>query len=194
MTLAIRSVGTWKAVKTNFIYNPGTVKYKISRSSGGFSPWTRWGLKHPQTPSCIRQWPLVIAYRAFGMINTTQNSPLIAQRPQNSLCANLQLAKMCLGNSPNLGTFSSLPGVKSVLPGAGEFLLIYPKIFGRPPTVLQRGVQNKFNPRGFLIMHQFGFEKFPNLGWIKLESVSASEKSSLIRYQTDLTLGSAVSE
>ena len=63
----------------------GTVKCKISRCSGGFAPWTpnrvlpwtRWGLQHPR--------PLVI--------NTTKNSPLIAQRLQNSLCANLQLAK-----------------------------------------------------------------------------------------------------
>ena len=45
---------------------------------------------------------------------------------------------MCLGNSPDPGTFSSLLGVKSVLPG--EFLLIYPKTFGGPPGVLQRGV------------------------------------------------------
>ena len=51
---------------------------------------------------------------------------------------------MCLGNSPDPGTFSSLPGIKSVLPG--EFLLIYPKTFGGPPGVLQRGVFTCFTP------------------------------------------------
>ena len=45
---------------------------------------------------------------------------------------------MCLGDSPNPGTFSNLPGVKSVLPR--EFLLLFPKIFGGPPGVLQSGV------------------------------------------------------
>ena len=44
------------------------------------------GLQHPHTASCIMQYPL-------ARQNTTQNSPLIALRPQNSSCANLKLAK-----------------------------------------------------------------------------------------------------
>ena len=45
------------------------------------------------------------------------------------------------GQFTNPGTFSSLPGVKSVLPG--EFLHIYPEIFAGPPGVLQRGVRGR---------------------------------------------------
>ena len=55
---------------------------------------------------------------------------------------------MCLSNSPNPSTFSSLPGVKSVL--SGEFLLVYQKIFGGLPGVLQRGVQTVLKVHGNL--------------------------------------------
>ena len=64
---------------------------------------------------------------------------------------------MCLGNSQNPGTFSSLTCVKSVLPG--EFLLIYPKIFGGPPGVLQRGVNinGQINVSGLFVLYQLIF-------------------------------------
>ena len=62
---------------------------------------------------------------------------------------------MCLGDSPNPSTFSSLPAEKSVLPG--EFLLIYPKIFVEPPGVLQRGVELE-SRHCFIVF-----------GWIKLK-------------------------
>ena len=64
---------------------------------------------------------------------------------------------MSLGNSPNPGIFSSLPGVKSVL--AGEFSLIYPKIFGCPPGVLQRGVKRYVHNRTHDFDLALGLEK-----------------------------------
>ena len=76
---------------------------------------------------------------------------------------------MCLSNSPDPGTFSGLPGVKSVL--AGEFLLICPKIFGGPLGVLQRGVY-------FNVVWIFSF-----VGWGKRE---AKFISNLLSFPTGL--------
>ena len=70
---------------------------------------------------------------------------------------------MCLGNSPNPGIFSSLPGVKSVL--SGEFLLIYPKIFGGPPGVLQRGVLRPAKTRN-IAAEAFRVNVDYNVAWV----------------------------
>ena len=65
-------------------------------------PWTRWGLKHSHTPSCGH------CLSHLCMINTTQNSHLTAQRPQNNFCANLQLAK-CVCQFTKPGNFFKSP-------------------------------------------------------------------------------------
>ena len=68
----------------------GSVKCKMSRSSGGFSPEASpglfpgpvRGLQHPRPPAAC-----------LWHDKHNSNSPLISQRPQNSFCTNLQLAK-----------------------------------------------------------------------------------------------------
>ena len=116
----------------------GTVKCKISRSSGGFVPWTPtrtlawtcWGLTAPSDPQLHKAI-------SFGTIKHNSKFPFNCPKTTEQFLCYFAACKVCLVDSPNPGTFSSLPGVKSVLPG--EFFLFTRKYF-RDHWVCYRGV------------------------------------------------------